>query len=172
MENTFFPHSTSTKGKLEDFKCMLSVTGSEEPLEGSVTAGSLLDQTNYKFLRLYLCTKPTDCSDSELSDGTTDMPFSPNKSNTLGPATHASPSSSSPSLLSPTPVKRPRYSSRPFSWSSPNTTSTLQTTPASQTLGQPLIDLSNVDEVIVLGYDLDILTSTRQVHSKSWLMAS
>lgn len=129
----FSPNGTSTKGKLEDFEFMLSVIGSEEPLEGSVTVGSLLAQTNYKILRLYLCTKPKDCSDSELSDETTDMPFSPDTSNTLGPAEHVSSSSSSLSLLSPTPVKRPRYDSRPFSWSSPITTSTLKATPASQT---------------------------------------
>lgn len=64
----FFPNGTSTKGRLEDFECMLSVIGSEERLEGSVRAGSLLEQTNYKILKLYICTKPKDCSDSELCD--------------------------------------------------------------------------------------------------------
>ncbi|KAJ8333768.1 hypothetical protein SKAU_G00410870 [Synaphobranchus kaupii] len=152
----FFPDGTSMKGKLEDFECMLSVIGSEEPLEGSVTIGSLYEQTNHKILRVYLCTKPKDCSNSELSDAATDMPLSPDTSNTPEPATHASPSSSSPSLVSPSPVKRPRYGSRTFSWSSPNTTSTLQATPASQTSGQPLIDMSIDDEVIVLGYDTNM----------------
>ncbi|XP_055026977.2 uncharacterized protein [Misgurnus anguillicaudatus] len=146
----FFPNGTSMKGKLEDFEVMLSVIGSDEPLEGSVTVGSLLEQTNYKILRLYLCTKPKDCSDSELSDETTDMPFSPDTSNTIGSVKH--PSSSSPSLLSPTPVKRPRYGS----WSIPSATSTLHTTPASQTSVQPLIDLSSDDEVIVYEYNTNM----------------
>ena len=131
----FFPNGESTKGKIEDFECMLSLIGSEKPLESSATIGSLYEQTNHKILRVYLCTKPKDC-DSDLSDETTDMPPSPTTS------------SSSTSPVSPRPAKRRRYGSRHFSWSSTNTST--EATPASQ--AQPTIDLSDDDEVIVFGY--------------------
>ncbi|CAK6968282.1 uncharacterized protein si:ch73-30l9.1 [Scomber scombrus] len=121
--------------KIEDFECMLSLIGSEKPLESSATIGSLYEQTNHKILRVYLCTKPKDC-DSDLSDETTDMPPSPTTS------------SSSTSPVFPRPAKRRRYGSRHFSWSSTNTST--EATPASQ--AQPTIDLSDDDEVIVFGY--------------------
>lgn len=135
----FFPNGSSAKGKIEDFECMLSLIGSEEPLESSATIGSLYEQTNHKILRVYLCTKPKDY-DSDLSDETTDMPSSP----------ATSPSSTSP--VSPRPAKRRCYGSRHFSWSSTNAST--EATPASQ--DQPTIDLSDDDEVIVFGYTTNI----------------
>lgn len=64
----FFPGGKSVKGKLEDFDCMLSVTVSGEPLEGSVTLKNLIEQTHHKVLRVYLCTKAKEYSIPELSD--------------------------------------------------------------------------------------------------------
>lgn len=163
-KNFFSPHGTSKKGKLEDFEFMLCVMGSENPLEANATIGSLYEQTNHKILRINLCTKPKDCSDSELSDAT-DKPLSPDTFNTPESATHASSSSSSSSLhssssslVSSGPVKIPLTSTLSFTCSSPQTTSTLQATPAFETSGQPQsINLSCPDdEVIFLGCDTNM----------------
>lgn len=139
---------------------MLCVMGCENPLEANVTIGSLYKQTNHKILRINLCTKPKDCSDSELSDAT-DKPLSPNTFNVPESATHASSSSlhsSSSSLVSSGPVKIPLTSTLSFTCSSLQTTATLQATPASETSGQPQsINLSCPDdEVIFLRCDTNI----------------
>lgn len=141
---------------------MHCLVGSEEPLEANVTIGSLYEQTNQNLiLRIYLCSKPKDYSDSELSDATpTQKPLSPDAFITPESATHAPSSSlhsSSSSLVSSSPVKRPLSSNTSFTCSSPQTTSTLQATPASHTSGQPQsINLSFDDEVVLLGYETNV----------------
>ncbi|XP_030593917.1 uncharacterized protein LOC115786048 isoform X2 [Archocentrus centrarchus] len=96
----FFPNGNSKKGKLEDFEFMLSLMGSEEPLEGNVTIGRLYEQTNHKVLRIYFCTKAKDCSDSEPGN-ITDEPLWPHTSS------HAEASSSSSLVCASSPMTEP-----------------------------------------------------------------
>ncbi|KAL7370571.1 hypothetical protein ABVT39_004183 [Epinephelus coioides] len=70
-----------------------------------------------------------------------------------GPPPHSSPPSSSPPLVCP--VKRPRNSRRPLSCSSPNSTSTLQSTPSFTTSDQPLTDTS-IDDVVIIGHQTNM----------------
>ncbi|MED6285301.1 hypothetical protein CHARACLAT_027908 [Characodon lateralis] len=93
---------------------MLCLMGSEEPLEGKVTIGSLYEQTNHNLLRIYLCTKAKDCSDSEPSN-VTDEPLLPHTSS------HAEPSSSSSLVCESSPMKEPCSNSQ--NASTPQTTS-------------------------------------------------
>lgn len=62
VKTCFFPGGTSMKD------CMLFVTVSGEPLDGSVTVGSLYEQTNHKVGRVYLCTKKLECNNPEPCD--------------------------------------------------------------------------------------------------------
>lgn len=149
----FFPGGTSVKGKLEDFDCMLSVTVSGDPIEGSVTLKDLIEQTQHKVLRVYLCTKAKEYSNPELCDEVSDMPHLPDPYSEPGTPPHSSPPSSSPPLVCP--VKRPRNSRRPLSCSSTNSTSTLQSAPSFTTSDQPLTDTS-IDDVVIIGHQTNM----------------
>ncbi|XP_035987320.1 uncharacterized protein si:ch73-30l9.1 isoform X2 [Fundulus heteroclitus] len=138
----FFPNGKSKKGKLEDFEFMLSLMGSEEPLEDNLTIGSLYEQTNHKLLRIYLCTKSKNCSDSDPSIDT-DEPILPQISS------HAEPSSSSSSVC----VSSPLPCSNLQNASTPQTTS-----PQAQVLPQSMQLLigDDDDEIIFIGSDTNL----------------
>lgn len=75
----FIPNGRSKKGKIDDFEFMLCLMGSEKPLDGNITIGHLYEQSHHKLLRIYLCTRAKDVTDTDLSD-IIDEPLSLNNS--------------------------------------------------------------------------------------------
>lgn len=104
------------------------------------------DMATHKILRICLCRK--ECSDSEPSDAT-DKPLSPHTFTWSPSSIH---STNSPLASSVCLDKRPLPSTRSFTCTVPQITSTLKATTASQTSVQPQpINMSIDDEVVKLG---------------------
>lgn len=96
----FFPNGKSTKGHMDEFEFSLCVMGSGEPLEDTLTVGSVYDTTHHKLLRLYVCSKRKYAETSTDWNATPESP-PPDSPHAESTCTSVSNTTSTPDSLSP-----------------------------------------------------------------------